>query len=214
VDVLALIAFLLSAMLISLSGALMPGPVTAVTIAKAERSAHAGAWIALGHGVVEFPVMALIYFGFGALFKIQGVKIGTGILGGSLLIWMGIDMLRVFRKAEISELSYSFSPFTAGAVLSAANPYFLLWWATAGAVLVSKSMAFGLLGFILLAICHWLCDLGWLYFLSFMTNRGGQFFGKKLQQGVFLLCGLALIYFGGYFISGAALTIQDLIAGM
>jgi threonine/homoserine/homoserine lactone efflux protein len=214
VDIPALIAFLLSAMFISLSGALMPGPVTAVTVAKAGRSPHAGAWIALGHGAVEFPVMALIYFGFGALFKIQGVKLGIGILGGALLIWMGIDMLRSYRRAKVSESSYSFSPFTAGAVLSAGNPYFLVWWATVGAVLVSKSLAFGLVGFILLAICHWLCDLGWLYFLSFLTNRGGQFFGQKLQKGVFVLCGLALIYFGGYFISGAALTVHDLLAGM
>ncbi len=206
-DVPALTAFLLSAMLISLSGALMPGPVTAVTVAKGGKSAHAGAWVALGHGAVEFPLMALIYFGFGTLFKVQGVKIGIGILGGALLLWMGTDMIRSFRKAEVSESKYAFSPFTAGAVLSIGNPYFLVWWATAGAVLVSKSIAFGLAGFILLAVFHWLCDLGWLYFLSILTNRGGKFFGLKLQKGIFLLCGLALLYFGGYFITDAAMIV-------
>jgi threonine/homoserine/homoserine lactone efflux protein len=213
-DVLALITFIASAMGISLSGALMPGPVTAVTVAHGARSPHAGAWVALGHAAVEFPLMALIYFGFGALFRLQGVKVGIGITGGALLVWMGISMIRTFRRAEVSEYGYSLSPFAAGAALSAGNPYFWVWWATAGAVLVSKSIAFGLIGFILLAIFHWLCDLVWLYFLSFLTSRGGRFFGKRLQKGIFLICGLALLYFGAYFISDAALNIQEIIAGI
>ena len=34
-----------------------PGPVTAVTISKGNESPHAGGLVAVGHGVVEFPLM-------------------------------------------------------------------------------------------------------------------------------------------------------------
>ena len=58
-----MITFLLTATAISLSGVLAPGPMTAATLAAGTRSRHAGAIIALGHGVVEFPLMLVIIAG-------------------------------------------------------------------------------------------------------------------------------------------------------
>ena len=200
-----LVNFLLMAMMISLSGVLMPGPITAVSMAGGARSPHAGGLVALGHAVVEWPLMAAIYFGVGALFKLPGVRIGLGIVGGLVLLWMGIDMLRHYRQAGASEHPSASSPFLAGILLSAGNPYFLIWWATAGAALVGQSLQFGVLGFLLLMLFHWLCDLIWYYFLSALAFRGGKFFGQKLQQGVFILCGIALLYFAGYFIVKATM---------
>jgi threonine/homoserine/homoserine lactone efflux protein len=203
-----LLAFLLMAMVSSLSGVLMPGPITAVSVAGGARSPHAGGLVALGHAVVEWPLMALIYFGVGELFKISAVKIGILGGGGLVLVWMGIDMLRNFRRVGVSEPPSSASPFVAGILLSAGNPYFLIWWATIGAALVGKSLQFGRLGFVLLAVFHWLCDLIWYYFLSALAYRGGKFFGRKIQQGVFVVCGLALLYFAGSFLADA---IQNLL---
>ena len=54
--------FFASVALISMSGVLMPGPLFAVTIEKAAKSKTAGALIAVGHGIVEFPLMFLIFF--------------------------------------------------------------------------------------------------------------------------------------------------------
>ena len=54
--------FLASVLLISLSGVLMPGPLFAVTIQKAAKSKISGALIAVGHGIVEFPLMFAIFF--------------------------------------------------------------------------------------------------------------------------------------------------------
>lgn len=47
--------FMLSVVAISLSGVMSPGPLFAVTIAKASGDRKAGLLISLGHGVVEFP---------------------------------------------------------------------------------------------------------------------------------------------------------------
>lgn len=202
----ALGAFLFSVMIISLSGVLMPGPVTTVVLAKGARQPLAGSLVALGHGVVELPLIALIYFGVGVLFQKTPVKIGIGVLGGVFLLYMGIDMLRNFRKVEVKTEEKDLNPFLAGIILSAGNPYFLIWWATVGANLVLKSLAFGITGLFLLAVFHWFWDLAWLQFLSRMSYQGGKFFGKKLQMGVFVVCGLAMIYFGLNFIVSALMT--------
>ncbi len=198
--------FLASVVLISLSGVLMPGPITAVTMARGSREWKAGSLVALGHGVVEFPLIALIYLGVGVLFQKPPVKMAIGILGGGVLIWLAIEMLLNARKAEIKSQEREINPFLGGILLSAGNPYFLVWWATVGASLVVQAIGFGTVGLISFALVHWLCDLAWLQFLSWMSFQGGKFFGKKLQVAVFIICGLGMLFFGIRFLADAILS--------
>ena len=87
--------FLASVLLISLSGVLMPGPLFAVTIKKASKSKTAGALIAVGHGIVEFPLMFLIFFVL-SQFKIPSVvQVAVGLVGGFLMIFMGFKLSEI-----------------------------------------------------------------------------------------------------------------------
>jgi len=201
---LLLSAFLLEAVLISLSGVIAPGPVTAVTISKGTKSPHAGAMIALGHGIVEIPLMILILYGFGDILKITYMKAIISLLGGLFLLKIGLDLLKGIKQAKIDSSNGHSSPLRAGIILTLANPYFLVWMATIGSILIFRSYAFGLLGFIIFMIAHWSCDFLWLYFLSALSFKGGQFFGKKLQQVLFLICGVFLLFFSGKFFYDAA----------
>ena len=54
--------FLFSVIVISLSGVMMPGPLFAMTVAKSYKAPTSGALVALGHAVIEIPLMVLIYF--------------------------------------------------------------------------------------------------------------------------------------------------------
>jgi len=54
--------FLVSAVGISLTGVMLPGPMTAATIAKGYSDRNAGALIAIGHAVIEIPLIVAIYF--------------------------------------------------------------------------------------------------------------------------------------------------------
>jgi len=200
-------AFLLEALLISLSGVMAPGPLTTVTVGKGSRSPHAGGLVAIGHGIVEFPLMIFIFYGLGVLLTRTYVKAAIALVGGLFLLLIGLDMFRSIKQATIGSSEDTHSPLLAGVLLSAGNPYFLVWWATVGATLVSRSMDFGWVGFSSFAIVHWLCDLGWLYFLSVLSFRGGQFFGRKFQQVIFALCGGFLLFFGGKFIADAVNTL-------
>ena len=197
-------AFLLEAVLISLSGVIAPGPVTAVTISKGTKSPHVGAMIALGHGMVEIPLMILILYGFGDILKMTYMKAIISLLGGLFLLKIGLDLLKGSKQEKIDSSKDSSSPLKAGIILTLANPYFLVWIATIGSILVFRSYTFGLLGFTIFIIAHWSCDFLWLYFLSALSFKGGQFFGKKLQQVLFLICGVFLLFFSGKFIYDAA----------
>ena len=68
-----MIPFLAEAVFISLSGVLAPGPLSASTVAHGNRSPHAGAVVAMGHGIVEFPLMAILVFGFATMVDLDVV---------------------------------------------------------------------------------------------------------------------------------------------
>ena len=192
-----IITFLIEAVLVSLSGVLAPGPITSICVGYGSEHPRAGVWVAVGHGLVEFPVMIGVFFGVGAVMDLSWVRTAIALLGGIFLLYMGIGMLRNIRQEQVTGNLSSRSPLAAGALLSLGNPYFLIWWATVGAGLILRSREFGLLGFAAFAVGHWLCDLGWDTFLSFLSFRGGQFFGRKFQQVVFAFSGCFLLFYSG-----------------
>ena len=93
-------------------------------------------------------------------------------------------------------------------MLTGANPYFLVWWATVGLTLASQAMEFGLLVLGLFALVHWLCDLIWLEMLSLVGFKGTGAFGQRSQKIVSGVCGVLLLGFGVKFVwdAGAILA--------
>lgn len=192
--------FLLSAVGISLSSVMAPGPLTAATITKGYRDKYAGTFIALGHAIVELPLMALIYFGFAHFLASPEVKKIIGLVGGLLLVFMGIMLFRTMNKA-IGEAGGDLpsNAFTTGIILTGANPYFFLWWATIGIALIYGAAEFGIYGLIIFAIVHWLCDLFWEQLVSYTVFRTRHLWTPKVQKVVFGICALVLIGFGIWF---------------
>jgi len=198
----SLLLFLSNVFVISLSGALAPGPVTAATIGMGARNRFAGVLMALGHGLVEFPLMILLALGVGGLLAWPSVSVVIGLIGGGFLIFLGVQMFRGLDAAESGgAMTSRGGPLTAGIVLSAGNPYFLLWWATAGLVLITRARTdFGVWAFVLLAFTHWACDLAWLSALSWASFKGSALLGPKSQRIVLAVCAATMLGFGLYFI--------------
>ncbi len=195
-----MLPILASVVVISLSGVMMPGPMFAVTAAKSYRSPWAGAQIAIGHAVIEVPLILLIYFGFDQFFQNNTVQLVLSILGGGMIIWMGIAMFRARAEVVQRGNDLPYNAFTAGILTSGFNPYFLLWWATVGIMLIMKFRDFGTTGLIMLILVHWLCDLVWLSVVSVLIHRTQTLWGRKTQEGIFIICSLLLIGFGGWFL--------------
>jgi len=192
--------FLLGVFFISFSGAMMPGPVTAAAIVKGQESSRSGILMALGHGVVELPLIVLIAFGLSGLFRLAAWKLAVGVLGGGFLIWMGVGMIRERSALGEGSKNVPFGGLQAGMITTASNPYFFIWWATVGAALITESLVWGLLGVALLIMVHWSVDLGWLWLVAFMSNKGKRVMSRKVQAAVFAVCGIVLAAFGLYFI--------------
>jgi len=191
--------FLLSAAGISLSGVMLPGPLTAATIAKGYREQNAGIFIALGHAVIELPLMALIYFGFAHFFTFPEVKRAIGLAGGLMLIAMGLMVLWNIRKAQADAADLPYSSLVTGIVMTGANPYFFLWWATIGIALIATAAQFGMWALVIFAVVHWSCDLVWEQFVSMSVFRTRHLWTQRVQRIVFGICAAVLVGFGVWF---------------
>ena len=194
-----MLAILSSVIVISFSGVMAPGPMFAVTLAKSYRSPWAGTFIALGHAVIEVPLILLIYFGFARFFQDSLVQLVLSIVGGGMILWIGIGMFRTRAAVVHGGKDLPYNAFTAGIFTSGLNPFFLLWWATIGSMLVMRFLDFGITGLVIFIVVHWLCDLIWLSFVSVTIYKTQSLWGRKFHEWLFIACSLLLAGFGIWF---------------
>jgi len=188
---------------VALSGALMPGPLLTITVGEATRRGFwAGPLIILGHGLLELTLVLLLLAGVGSILN-QPVILGTvGLVGGGVLAWMGLGLLRASRTSRLQfegNADTGLHPVWSGIFMSLANPYWLIWWLTIGLGYVIFAAKFGLLGVFLFFAGHILADLAWYTLVSAAVAYGRNFFTDGLYRGFLAGCGCFLFLFSGYF---------------
>jgi len=196
-----MLPILLSVVVISFSGVMMPGPMFAVTLAKSYKSPWAGTWISLGHAVIEVPLILLIYYGFARFFENEIVRLVLSVLGSGMIVYLGISMFRARTEVVRKGKDLPYNAFTAGILTSGFNPFFLVWWATIGSMLIMRIVEFGLVGLIAFTVVHWSCDLVWLSLVSNAVYRTHSFWGQRFQEWIFIACSLLLVGFGIWFLA-------------
>jgi threonine/homoserine/homoserine lactone efflux protein len=206
VIVLQLIGIAISAFIIALSGALMPGPLLTVTISESiKRGKWTGIFLIIGHGILELGLILLILAGFGSLFKIDKVVGIISLIGGTILIWMGWDTA---TKAKGLSLSYhmekpsnlSYGPILTGILASISNPYWSIWWATIGIGYMAASLIHGWIGITSFFIGHISADFAWYTLVSFSVTSGKRFISNRIYRAVLITCGVILCLFGIIFL--------------
>ncbi len=203
-----MLPILLSVVVISLSGVMMPGPLFAMVVAKSYRSPWAGPQVALGHAVIEVPLILIIFFSFAQFFQNTIVQLVLSVVGGGMIIWMGISLFRLRAAVVRGDKDLPYNAFVAGIIMSGLNPFFLLWWATIGSLLLARFFSFGVSGLTVFIVVHWLCDLAWLALVSVVIYKTHRLWGRAFQEGLFIACSLLLAGFGVWFIvSGAQLVV-------
>jgi len=193
----------LTSFVVALSGALMPGPLLTITVGEATRRGFwAGPLIILGHGLLELALVLLLLAGVGSWLN-RPLVLGTvGLLGGGMLGWMALGLLRASRTSRLEFAQGQTSgwhPVWTGILMSLANPYWLIWWLTIGLGYVLFAANYGLLGVFLFFGGHILADLAWYSLVSATVAWGRNFFTDGLYRGFLAGCGCFLFLFGGYF---------------
>lgn len=203
----SLLSLLVTVTAISLTGVMAPGPATAVTITKGASRPGAGALVALGHGIIEIPLIIVIGLGFATVLTVPAIRVAVGLAGGAVLIWMSVGLLRTKEQMPIEHREVKSGCVLAGLTTTAANPYWFVWWVTVGAALVASASTWGMLGIAAFAVAHWACDFGWLSFLSWGVFTSRRLWTPRIYRAILVACGVVLAGFGVYFIVSTLLSL-------
>lgn len=200
----------LTALGVAFSGAIMPGPVLTYTIRQSLKiGPKAGFLIMTGHAVLEVALILLVLLGFDAILQSNAAQVAIGIVGGLLLLYLGVDMLRGAVKNTVkiqidSAGSESKSMVLSGFLISASNPYFLLWWAIIGlGFLLTAYKQFGVRGVAVFYFGHILADFIWYGAISTIIGKTRKFISETVYRAVVGVLGAMLVYFGGNFVISA-----------
>jgi threonine/homoserine/homoserine lactone efflux protein len=192
-----LVAIAGQSFVVAFSGALMPGPVLAVTLAGSRRHGFwFGPMVAVGHGLVELPVVVLLAVGLLAVLDNRWV-IGTiGYLGSAAMVWMAVGMFLRTRHAESEapeDGRVRLGATGSGIITTVANPYWYLWWISMGAVLVAGATAAGWLGVAVFFIGHVAADFACCTAVSLGVAKGRRYLEGRVYQGLLIACGAILL---------------------
>ncbi|MHA1969658.1 MAG: LysE family transporter [Candidatus Hodarchaeales archaeon] len=202
------------AFLVALTGAMSPGPLLTYTIYKSiqakTKSYLVGIFICLGHAILEFGIIIVLLLGVGPFITSRGIILLLGLVGGGILIFFGLNLLRdvIQDKVDIDVLSLNEEmkesfvkhPIFGGIFISMSNPYWWLWWAVIGmsfmtqfSVSVTNIPEFW--GFFL---GHELGDYAWYGSISIGLGITNNFITKNVYKIIISCCSVFMIGFGLY----------------
>jgi len=190
--------FAVAVIVISISGVMSPGPLFAANVAYGLREGtKAGLKMAYGHTIVELPLVILLGIGVLSLEILPQFREIIALLGAiSLFVFAGIQIRSVLKKPTTA-FEGKHGPFLAGIMLSALNPFFLIWWFTIGFKLISDALVIAsFAGIGIMFVFHIWMDYAWLCTVSFLSSKGKKILSNKNYTMFMIGISGVLIYFG------------------
>jgi len=198
-----ILEFAVLVIVISASGVMAPGPLFAATVSYGLRGgARAGVKMAIGHTIVELPLVILLGIGVFSLESFPEFRTVISILGAiTLFVFAAIQIRTIFRKKEFAVSNPKQGPLITGIVLSALNPFFIIWWLAIGFKLISDAMLiWSFAGILIVFALHIWMDYAWLGAVSFLASKSAKILSNKNYKIVMIGLSLMLIYFGIMFL--------------
>jgi len=200
--------FIITVIVVTASGALAPGPLFfGLLMHGSKEGARAGFSCAVGHMLVELPLVLALSVGLLAAASQPTVKSVIGLVGGIGLICFGVLQIydTIKNKPEFGDApkigSIPASSLILGVALTALNPYFILWWLTIGSVLVVQALAFAAItGVLIMYLAHVWMDYAYLTTIAHLGKKGSKIIGSRYYKLILIAFGLILIYYGSTFI--------------
>ncbi len=194
--------FVTTVILVTVSGALAPGPLFFATISHGTKAgAKSGLVFSVAHTLVEFTLVMLLAVGLVTVANQPTVKLLVGVAGGLTLLFFGAkqicDSLKSkFGKPSSSDVA-SRNLMLIGLTFTGLNPFFIIWWLTVGAQLIFLSLEIAALaGVLLMYACHVWMDYVWLTAVAHFAKMGTSILELKWYRILMAVFGAFLVYFG------------------
>ena len=196
--------FAILVIVISASGVMAPGPLFAANVVHGLRDGtKSGIKIAMGHTIVEFPLVIFLGIGVISLEIFPEFRTAISIFGAITLFAFAILQIKtVLKKKQDTVPKSKQSPLVTGILLSALNPFFIIWWLTIGFKLISDAMLiWAFSGILVVFFLHIWMDFVWLGGVSFLASKSSQIISNRNYKILMTGLSLMLVYFGITFLT-------------
>ena len=173
------------ALTVALSGAMVPGPLFAVTLQQALTVGwSAGFWLVCGHVIAELVLLAILRVGLGGILQRPMVTRAIGLVGGVVLLFFAWGMITVIFSGvvETPQLAHTVMRMSdaklvgQGVILTIINPYWYLWWAAVGVGMIGVQVSkHGQRAWPVFFVGHSLGDMLWYVTVSLLIALSGKF---------------------------------------
>ncbi len=193
-----LLEFSVLVIVISASGVMAPGPLFAANIAHGLRDgAKSGIKMAIGHTIVELPLVILLGIGVFSLELFPEFRIIISVFGAITLFVFAVMQIKIIFRNKVPTTNLKKGPFVSGILLSALNPFFIIWWLTIGFKLISDAMLiWAFSGILILFILHIWMDFAWLGAISYLASKSSKILSNKNYKIIIIGLSIMLVYFG------------------
>ena len=194
-----ILEFTVLVIVVSASGVMAPGPLFAANISYGLRDGvKSGIKMAIGHTIVEFPLVILLGIGIFSLEIFPEFRILISIFGAiTLFAFAFMQIKTVLQKKEDTISNPKQGPLVTGIALSALNPFFIIWWLTIGFKLISDAMLiWAFTGILIVFVMHIWMDFVWLGGISFLASKSSQIISNRNYKVLMIVLSLMLVYFG------------------
>lgn len=198
---------------VSASGVLAPGPLFFMNLLFGTRFGMlSGFKVANGHAIVELSLIVFLAAGLITFDSARKYSDIIALIGGvAILAFAAMQICSIIRQKSCfaakgnSDIASSKGPFAGGVMMTALNPFFLIWWFTIGLKLILDSAAFGLVtGLALLFATHIWMDYAWLGGTAYLASRGSRLLKSRYYPLLIATLSAVLVYYGiSFLIQGA-----------
>ena len=196
---LEILEFAVIVIAVSASGVMAPGPLFAANVSYGLRGGtKSGIQMAIGHSIVEFPLVLLLGIGVFSLEIFPEFRTLISIFGAiTLFIFAILQIKSILQKRKDIESKPKQGPLITGIVLSALNPFFIIWWLTIGLKLISDAMLiWAFSGILIVFFLHIWMDFVWLGGVSFLASKSSRILSNRSYKVLMIVLSLVLVYFG------------------
>ena len=199
-----ILEFAIIVIAISASGVMAPGPLFTANVSYGLREGtKSGIKMAIGHTIVEFPLVILLGVGVFSLEIFPEFRTVISIFGAITLFAFAILQIKtVLQNKEHIKSKPKYGPLVTGIALSALNPFFIIWWLTIGFKLISDAMMiWAFSGILVVFFLHIWMDFVWLGGVSFLASKSSRILSNRNYKIMMVGLSSMLVYFGITFLT-------------
>lgn len=194
---------------IAIGAVVSPGPVSTSIVSQSPRRGWlTGPLVATGHISLELLMVLLLTLGLGVGLANPTVQIVISILGGALLAWMGLAMIRdtwqrkiKLPSREVGDVAMNTKQLIGlGMIATISNPFWYAWWVTVAAGYLYQAKEVGLVLVLAFYLGHITVDYAWDTILSTIIGNGSRWMTDKVYRLLIYACGAFFLYLAWVFL--------------